>query len=101
MSNETENSNLNYLIDPTFTNVNRLCHLKIKMKMLGLLSKKYHLLSVEIKDFNELIDRKPFFEIPIKNKEQAYEANIEMSRNNDYIQQAIYQIMNIFQNIID
>ena len=45
--------------------------------MLGLFSKKYHLLSVEIKDFNELIDRKPFFEIPIKNKEQAYEANIK------------------------
>ena len=24
MSNQTENNNLNYLIDPTFTNVNRL-----------------------------------------------------------------------------
>ena len=25
MSNQTKNNNLNYLIDPTFTNVNRLC----------------------------------------------------------------------------
>ena len=31
-----------------------------------------------------LIDRKPFLEIPVKNKE-AYEAIIEISRKNDYI----------------
>ena len=31
-----------------------------------------------------LIDGKPFFEIPINNKEEAYEAIIEMSKNNDY-----------------
>ena len=31
-----------------------------------------------------LIDGKPFFEIPVKNKEEAYEQIIEMSRNNDY-----------------
>ena len=60
MSSQIENNNLNYLIDPTFTNVNR------------------H------KGFNVLIDGKPFFEIPIKNKEEAYEQIIEMSKNNDY-----------------
>ena len=31
-----------------------------------------------------LIDGKPFFEIPLKNKEEPYEAIIEMSKNNDY-----------------
>ena len=31
-----------------------------------------------------LIDGKPFFEIPVKNKGEAYEAIIEMSKNNDY-----------------
>ena len=31
-----------------------------------------------------LVDRKPFFEIPVKNKEEAYEAIIEMSKNKDY-----------------
>ena len=31
-----------------------------------------------------LIGGKPFFEIPMKNKEEAYEAIIEMSKNNDY-----------------
>ena len=31
-----------------------------------------------------MTDGKPFFEIPIKNKEEAYEAIIELSKNNDY-----------------
>ena len=39
---------------------------------------------VEIKGFNVLIDGKSFFQIPIKNKEEAYEQIIEMSKNNDY-----------------
>ena len=38
----------------------------------------------EIKDFNVLIDGKPCFEILVKNKEEAYEAIIEMSKNNNY-----------------
>ena len=33
---------------------------------------KYYVPSVEIKDFNVSIDGKPFFEIPVKNKEEAY-----------------------------
>ena len=31
-----------------------------------------------------MIDGKLFFEIPVKNKEEAYEAMIETSKNNDY-----------------
>ena len=45
---------------------------------------EYYVPKVEIKDFNVLVDGKPFFEIPVKNKEEAYDAIIEMSRNNDY-----------------
>ena len=45
---------------------------------------KYYVPKVKIKDFNVLIDVKPFFEIPVKNKEETYEAIIEMSRSNDY-----------------
>ena len=40
---------------------------------------KYYVSKVEIKDFNVLIDGKQFFEILLKNKEEAYEAIIEMS----------------------
>ena len=39
---------------------------------------------VKIKDFNVLIDGKGFSDVPIKNKEEAYEKPIEMSKNNDY-----------------
>ena len=45
---------------------------------------KYYVPKVEIKDFNALIDGKSFFEIPVKNKEEAYEEIIEMSKNNDF-----------------
>ena len=39
---------------------------------------------VEIKDFNALINNKTFFDQPIKNKQEAYEKLIEMSKNDDY-----------------
>ena len=84
MPNQTKNNNLNYLIDPTFTNVNRLFVLTFENEYDGTSFSKYHLPKVEIKDLNVLVDGKPFFEIPVKNKEEAYEANIEMSKNNDY-----------------
>ena len=39
---------------------------------------------VKSKDFNAFFDIKPFFDQPVKNKQEAYEKPIEMSRNNDY-----------------
>ena len=39
---------------------------------------------VENKHFNALIDNKPFFDQPIKNKQKMYEKLVEMSRNDDY-----------------
>ena len=68
MSNQTINNNLNYLIDPTFTNVNRLFVLSYENKTDRTSFSKYYVPSVEIKDFNILIDGKPFFEIPVKRR---------------------------------
>ena len=84
MSNQTINNNLNYLIDPTFTNVNRLLALTFENEDDRTSFSKYYLPKVEIKDFSVLIDGKPFFEIPVKYKEEAYEAIIEMTKNNNY-----------------
>ena len=39
---------------------------------------------IEIKDFNALIDNKPFFDLPVKTKQESYENLTEMSRNDDY-----------------
>ena len=41
--------------------------------------------SVEIKYFNAFINNKPFFGQLVKNKQEAYEEPVEMSRNEDYI----------------
>ena len=61
MSNKTKNNNLNYLIDPTFTNVNRSFVLSYKNENDRTSFSKYYVRKVEIKDFNLLIDGKPFF----------------------------------------
>ena len=45
---------------------------------------KFYMPLVEIKDFNALIDKKPFFDQPIKTKQEAYEKLIEMSIKNNY-----------------
>ena len=70
------------MIDPTFTNINRLLALTFENEDYRTSFSKYYLLKVEIKDFNVIIDGKLFFEIPVKNKEEAYDAIIEMSENN-------------------
>ena len=72
------------MIDPTFTNVNRLFILSLENEDDRTSFSKYYVPKVEIKDFNVLIDGKPLFEIPMKNKKEAYEAITEMSKNNDY-----------------
>ena len=83
MFTQARNNNLNYLIDPTFTKLNRLFVLSFENEKDKSSFAKYHEPGIELKDFKVLIDGKPSFEIPVKNKE-AYEAIIEMSKNNDY-----------------
>ena len=39
---------------------------------------------VEIKNLKTIIDNKLFFDQPIKNKQEAYEKHVEVSRNNNY-----------------
>ena len=84
MSNQAKNNNLNYLIDPTFTSVNRLFVLTFENEDDRSSFSKYYVPKVERKDFNVLIDGKPFFEIPVKNKEEACETIIGMTKNNNY-----------------
>ena len=72
------------MIDPTFTTINRLFVLSFENENDRTSFSKYYVPKVEIKDFNVLTDGKPFFEIPVKNKEEAYEQIIEMSKRNDY-----------------
>ena len=84
MSNQTKTNHLNYLIDPTFTKVNRLFVLSFENEEDRTSFSKYYVPKVEIKDFNVLIDGKSFFDVPVKNKEEAYEKIMSISKNNDY-----------------
>ena len=87
VTTQPKNNNLDYLIDPIFKNINRLFVLSFKMVMVILKKNSFDshsIPSVEIKDFNALFDNKPFFDQPVKNKQEAYEKLIEMSRNDDY-----------------
>ena len=84
---QSQNNNLNSLIDPTFTNVNRLFVFSFSRNNAGDNRDSfsdYFVPNVRIKDFNVLIDGKDFFDLPVKNEEEAYEKIIDMSNNNDY-----------------
>ena len=84
LSNQTKTNNLNYLIDPTFTKVNRLFVLSFPNEEGRISFAEYYPPIVEIKYFYVLIDQRSFFDVPMKKKEESYEKIIEMSKNNDY-----------------
>ena len=63
-------------MDLTFTNINRLFVLSFENGS-NILTinyfEKYYILLIEIKDFDVLIDNEPFFDQPMKNKQEACE----------------------------
>ena len=76
MTVQPKNKNLNYLIDPTFTNINRLFVLLFTRDNASDRRDSfshYYVPNVRIKDFNVLIDGKSFFDLPVKNEEEVYE----------------------------
>ena len=84
MTTEAINNNLNILIDPTFTNVNRLFVLAYQNADDRQSFSQFYLPKVIVKDFNVIIDKLAFFDLSIKTEEEAYEKIIDISRNNEY-----------------
>ena len=85
MTTEAINNNLNILIDPTFSNVNRLFVLEYGQNNNDRLSfSRFYLPNVMVKDYNVIIDKLAFFDLPIKTEEEAYEKIMDVSRNNEY-----------------
>ena len=84
MTTEAVNNNLNILIDPTFTNVNRLFVLAYQNADDRQSFSQFCLPKVLVKDFNVIIDKLAFFDLPIKTEEETYEKIIDNSRNNEY-----------------
>ena len=84
MTTETVNNNLNILIDPTFTNANRLFVLAYRNADDRQSFSQFYLPKVLVKYFNIIIDKLAFFDLPIKTEKEAYEKIIDISRNNEY-----------------
>ena len=85
MTTKAINNNLNILIDPTFTNVNKLFVLAYGQNNNDRQSfSQFYLPNVMVKDYNDIIDKLAFFDLPIKTEEEAYEKIIDISRNNEY-----------------
>ena len=71
-------------MDPTFTNVNRLFVLAYEIADDRQSFSQFYLPKVMVQDFNVIIDKLAFFDLPIKTEEEVYEKIIDISRNNEY-----------------
>ena len=75
------------MIYPTFKTINRLLVFSFKNGNNDPTKDSFdkcYMWLVEIKDFNALINSKPYFDQPIKSKQEVYEKTVAISRNNDY-----------------
>ena len=67
---------------------------------------RYYMPTAEIEDYNVLIDLQPFYDIPIKNKEQTYKTITELFNHDNYtignsLTYEYFCIFNIFYVTID
>ena len=81
-----QNPNLNHLIESRFQGVNRLFVLAFENDDDRTSSDEYYLPTVEIKDYNIMINGENFFDQPIKNKRVTYEniRKIAIGQGDDY-----------------
>ena len=84
MTTEAVHNNLNILVDPTFTHVNRLFVLAYQNADDRQSFSQFYLPKVMVKDYNVIIDKLAFFDLAIKTEEEAYGKIIDISRNNEY-----------------
>ena len=81
-----QNPNLNYLVEPSFQGVNRLFVLAFENDDHRISARRYNLLTVEIKDYNIMINGENFFDQSIKNIKVTYEniRKIAIGQGDDY-----------------
>ena len=103
ITTQPKNNNLDYLIDSTFRNFNRLFVLSFKKgdnDPTRSSIDKYYMSLIEIKYFNALIDNISFFHQPVKiNKE--FMKNLSKRKGMMTIQQESYYICHIIKIIIN
>ena len=84
ITHQPKTNHVNHLIDPTFIRVNRLFVLSFENEKDRTCFSNYYVPKVEIEDFNVLIAGESFFDVPVKNKEEAYKKIMSIDKNNHY-----------------
>ena len=81
-----QNPNLNHLVEPSFQGVNRLFVLAFEGDSNRTAHDSYYLPTVEIKDYNIMINGENFFDQPIKNNKVTYDDIIKITtdQGDDY-----------------
>ena len=81
-----QNSNLNHLVEPSFQGINRLFVLAFENDNHRTSDERYYLPTVEIKDYNIVINGENFFDQPIKNNKITYDniRKIAIGQGDDY-----------------
>ena len=81
-----QNPNLNHLVEPSFQEVNRFFVLVFEDDDNRTAHNSYYLPTVEIKDYNIMINGGNFFDQPIKNNKVTYEniGKIAIGQGDDY-----------------
>ena len=81
-----QNQNLNHLIEPNFQGLNRLFVLAFENDNHRATHDRYYLPTVEIKDYNIMINGENFFDQPIKNNKVTYNniRKIATGQGDDY-----------------
>ena len=67
VSTERVNQYLDYLIDPSFQGMKRLCVLLFENEAQRTSDKRYYIPTREIKNYNVMVDGQKFFDQPIRN----------------------------------
>ena len=81
-----QNPNLNHLVEPSFQGINRLFVLACENDNDRTSDDQYYLPTVEIKDYNIVINGENFFDQPIKNNKITYDniRKIATGQGDDY-----------------
>ena len=79
-------ANLNHLIEPSFQGINRFFVLVFENDAQRISNKRYYIPNVEIKYYYVMIDRKIFFDQPVRNDKVTYEniRKIAIGQGGDY-----------------
>ena len=83
---QAPNPYLSYLIDPSFQGVNRLFVLSFENNADRTADTKYYLLTVEVNDYNVMVDGQNFFDQSVKNNLETYDniRKIATDQGDDY-----------------